>query len=70
MVKPIKLSDAEQVNEHIKKLAPTLAETVGALRNVILSTHREIGERIKWNNPSFYFTLQKVIKGWLKLVDK
>ncbi len=26
------------------------------LRNIILSTDKEIGERIKWNNPSFYYT--------------
>jgi hypothetical protein len=56
MTKAIKLTDQEQITEHIKKLEPTLAEVVKALRKIILSTDREIGERIKWNNPSFYFT--------------
>ena len=56
MAKAIKLTDHEQINEHIKKLEPTLGEVVKALRKIILSTDREIGERIKWNNPSFYFT--------------
>ena len=56
MANAIKLSDREQVTEHIKKLEPTLAEVVQALRRIIISTDSEIGERIKWNNPSFYFT--------------
>jgi len=51
-----KLTDQEQVSQHIKKLEAKLAEAVGALRQIILSTDKEIGERIKWNNPSFYYT--------------
>jgi hypothetical protein len=51
-----KLSDSDQVTEHIQKLEPTLAKTIETLRQLILSTHKEIGERIKWNNPSFYYT--------------
>ncbi|MBI3134660.1 MAG: DUF1801 domain-containing protein [Bacteroidetes bacterium] len=53
-----KPGDQEQVTEHIKKLEPTLAEVVETIRQVILSTDKEIGERIKWNNPSFYYTGQ------------
>jgi len=51
-----KISDSDQVAAHIKKLEPELAKIVETLRQVILSTDKEIGERIKWNNPSFYFT--------------
>lgn len=51
-----KLSDQEQVSEHIKKLEPAIGQVVEALRQMILSTDPEIGERIKWNNPSFYYT--------------
>lgn len=51
-----KLSDEEQVSQHIKKLETTLGKTVQAIRKIILSTDKEIGERIKWNNPSFYYT--------------
>ncbi|HPM30704.1 MAG TPA: DUF1801 domain-containing protein [Chryseolinea sp.] len=51
-----KLTDQEQVTEHIKKLEPALAKVIKALRQIILSTNKEIGERIKWNNPSFYYT--------------
>jgi hypothetical protein len=51
-----KLSDKEQVTQHISKLDPEFGKTIEALRKIILSTDKEIGERIKWNNPSFYFT--------------
>ncbi|MBC7850719.1 MAG: DUF1801 domain-containing protein [Chitinophagaceae bacterium] len=51
-----KLNDKEQIDEHISKLSPELAETVETIRNIILKTDKQIGERIKWNNPSFYFT--------------
>src|SRR5262245_3997846 len=51
-----KQEESEQVSEHIKKLDPKVAEIVQALRSIILGTDKEIGERIKWNNPSFYFT--------------
>ncbi len=51
-----KLTDTEEVTEHIQKLEPVLAEVVETIRQIILSTDKEIGERIKWNNPSFYFT--------------
>jgi hypothetical protein len=56
MAKSIKLSDPEQVTEHIKKLEPGLSKIVEYIRQIILSTDKEIGERIKWNNPSFYYT--------------
>ena len=51
-----KLSDEEQVTAHIKKLEPELAKTIKVIRQIILSTDKEIGERIKWNNPGFYYT--------------
>ncbi len=54
MVKP-KLSDKEQVDEHIAKLDPSLKPTIEYLRQVILAVDPEIDERIKWNNPSMYY---------------
>ena len=51
-----RLSDREQVTQHIQKLDKSITVTVKKLRQIILSTDKEIGERIKWNNPSFYFT--------------
>jgi hypothetical protein len=52
----IKLSDKEQVTKHIQKLDPAFGKIIEAIRQIILSTDKEIGERIKWNNPSFYYT--------------
>lgn len=51
-----KLSDKEQIDLHISKLDPEIARCVSYLREFILNTDKEIGERIKWNNPSFYYT--------------
>lgn len=56
MAASLKKTDQEQVTEHIQKLEPSLAEVVEALRKIILNTDQEVGERIKWNNPSFYYT--------------
>jgi hypothetical protein len=50
------LTDKEQVTEHIGQLEPKLAKVVETLRQIILNADKEIGERIKWNNPSFYYT--------------
>jgi hypothetical protein len=54
--KPKSTSDSEQVTQHIQKLDASVRNTVQAIRESILSVDNEIGERIKWNNPSFYFT--------------
>src|SRR6476659_8636311 len=56
MAKSAKQTDSEEVSEHIKKLEPAVGKIVQTLRKIILSTDKEIGERIKWNNPSFYYT--------------
>ena len=56
MAKAVKLSDSEQVTAHIKRLEPAVGKIIQYLRKMILSTDKEIGERIKWNNPSFYYT--------------
>lgn len=49
-------SDTTQVNKHISKLDSEIAPIVQTIRQLILSTDTLIGERIKWNNPSFYYT--------------
>jgi len=55
---PVKkiLSDAEQVTLHIQKLEPALGNVIETIRQIILKTDKTIGERIKWNSPSFYYT--------------
>ena len=56
MAKAVNLSDSEQVTRHIKKLEPSFGKIIETIRKIILSSNKEIGERIKWNNPSFYYT--------------
>ncbi|HQQ97839.1 MAG TPA: DUF1801 domain-containing protein [Cyclobacteriaceae bacterium] len=51
-----KSSDTQQVTDHIAQLEPQLGKVITYLRKAILSTDKIIGERIKWNNPSFYYT--------------
>jgi hypothetical protein len=50
------LVDKDQVTAHINKLDPEIRNVIEFLRQIILSTDKNIGERIKWNNPSFYYT--------------
>ena len=56
MAKAIKLSDEEQVTQHIKKLDPAFGKIIEAIRKIIFSADASVGEHIKWNNPSFYYT--------------
>ncbi|MES2652688.1 MAG: DUF1801 domain-containing protein [Bacteroidota bacterium] len=51
-----KLTDKEQVEAHISKLELPFRATIEYIRQVILATDPEIGERIKWNSPSMYYT--------------
>jgi hypothetical protein len=44
------------VTEYMQQLDHPLADTVEALRQVILKTDKEIGEQVKWNSPSYYYT--------------
>jgi hypothetical protein len=50
------LSDTEQVSNFIEQLEPSLSEVVQYIRQVIMGVDTVIGERIKWNHPSFYYT--------------
>jgi hypothetical protein len=54
-VKVCQKSDHEQVTAHIQKLDPVFGKVLEALRQIILSTDKQISEQIKWNNPCFYF---------------
>lgn len=56
MAKSFKPTDQQQVTDHIQKLDPELRHVVNTIRKFILETDTDIGERIKWNNPSFYYT--------------
>ena len=51
-----KLSDSDQVNQHIQKLPAAIQPAIEYLRQVILSVDKEIAEHIKWNSPAFYYS--------------
>lgn len=51
-----KKDNSELVNEYIQKLDTNLAEIVQSIREMVLSTDKEIAEQIKWNSPSFYYS--------------
>jgi hypothetical protein len=58
-VKPglsIKASEPDKVDSYMRKLKHPLADVVGALRRIVLSTDSGIGEEIKWNAPAFFYT--------------
>ena len=55
-----KPSAPAEVNKFMKGLSHPLAEVVESLRQVILTADRDIGEEIKWNAPSFFFTGEMV----------
>lgn len=46
----------EQATQHIAKMIPQVAQTMQAIREVILESSPEIDEHIKWNSPAFYYT--------------
>src|SRR6185312_13662516 len=50
-----KLSNEEQVTQHIQKLDVSIRDTIQLLTEIILSTDTEISEQIKWSNPAFYY---------------
>lgn len=56
MSKSKDIHDPESVTAHIQKLDPDFAALVEAVRQVVLDTDKEIGEQIKWNSPSFFYT--------------
>jgi hypothetical protein len=51
-----KPSAPAEVDRYMKALKHPLAEVVDALRRVILTAHPHVGEEIKWNAPSFFYT--------------
>ena len=63
MPKSSKPTDQQQVTQLIQNLDPSIRAAVEMLRQIILNTDKEISERIKWNNPSFYY------KGEMKPFD-
>lgn len=50
------IHDPQSVTEYIRKLNPEFGKVVEATRQVILQADKHIGEQIKWNSPSFFYT--------------
>ena len=51
-----KPSEPDKVDAYMKSLNHPLSDVVEALRQIILKTDLEIGEEIKWNAPTFFYT--------------
>ena len=51
-----KSSMPEQVDLYLRRLKHPLLAVVQKLRQIILKTDSSIGEEIKWNAPTFFYT--------------
>jgi hypothetical protein len=51
-----KPSEPEKAEAYTANLRHPLTDVVAALRKIILSTSDEIGEEVKWNAPTFFYS--------------
>jgi hypothetical protein len=51
-----KPSEPEKVDAYIKRLKHPLKDVVVSLRKTILEADLQIGEEIKWNAPTYFYT--------------
>lgn len=49
------INDPISVTEYIQKLDPEFGQLIEAIRQLILSADKSVGEQIKWNAPSFFY---------------
>lgn len=54
--KTTKASEPQKVDAYMQALKHPLAPVLAALRTLILKTDPAIGEEIKWNAPTFFYT--------------
>jgi hypothetical protein len=54
--KTMEESRPEEVSAYLRELAHPMRSVVLATRKVVLAASPSIGERIKWNAPSFFYT--------------
>lgn len=52
----VKFSEPEKVDLFIKNCKHPLIQVIKTLRIIILETDPEIGEEIKWNAPTFFYS--------------
>ncbi|HET6513350.1 MAG TPA: DUF1801 domain-containing protein [Candidatus Kapabacteria bacterium] len=55
MAKTSPANDAASVDAHIAELPVAQLPLVQAIRKVILSASKQVGEHIKWNAPAFFY---------------
>ncbi len=51
-----KPSEPDKVDAYMRKLKHPLKDVVESLRQTILNTDPEIGEEVKWNAPTFFYS--------------
>ncbi len=56
MAKSKNIDNTALVTAYIQNLEPNFGNIIETLRQIILSTDKEIGEEIKWNAPTFFYT--------------
>jgi hypothetical protein len=61
MPKASKPNDQEQVIAYMKQLQHPLIREIEMLRDIIKSSDAAIGERIKWNAPSYYYVGEDMV---------
>jgi hypothetical protein len=54
--KTIKASESNTVNTYMQNLGHPRSDVVEVLRQIILETSPTIGEEVKWNAPTFFYT--------------
>jgi hypothetical protein len=52
----VKLSEPEKVDLYIKNCKHPLVQVIKTLRKIILEIDSEIGEEIKWNAPTYFYS--------------
>jgi hypothetical protein len=55
-MKTTKPSEPDKVDAYMKRLKHPLKDVVVSLRKIILEADPEIGEEIKWNAPTYFYT--------------
>lgn len=56
-----KLSDAELVVKYVDELSHPMKAEMEALRGILKSADPGLGERIKWNAPSYFFNQTDIV---------
>ena len=52
----IKPSEPEKVDAYMKTVKHPLKKVIESLRQIILNADPEVGEEIKWNAPTFFYS--------------